>query len=192
MSEEEEEIYDYEYEERPEPEPEPGVAAAAEPEVAAAAAPAQSLYNLRELADSCHASILSQIESSKPGAMIDSVSGELKGNIKTVFREVKNGFSPDSSTTVQDKFGSLMENRDYRSAMAVFSDLIYLLVDTMAEAGVDVFGRVPGSTKAMQEMIRKCFHLQGIHSSSLTHKAACVFQSISKCGKKKCLGAWYT
>ena len=83
---------------------------------------------------------------------------EKKAGIQRVFDCVKEGFkrSPgDRAGSYRTKFQDLMKLQDYRYEMPVFTDLIISLVDTMAEADVEVFGNVKGITKVVQEMFRK-------------------------------------
>jgi hypothetical protein len=75
-----------------------------------------------------------------------------------VFDCIKTGFKRDRAMPpiiYGQRFGELMNNRGYREEMVVFTDLIILVVDTMAEANVELFGKVVGITRVVQEMFRK-------------------------------------
>jgi predicted SpoU family rRNA methylase len=71
--------------------------------------------------------------------------------VKTVLKREPGMFRVVYGTNFQD----LMKKEAYREEMVVFTDLIILVVDTMAEANVELFGNVVGITKVVQEMFRK-------------------------------------
>ena len=70
----------------------------------------------------------------------------------------QNGFKRDRAnppTIYGKKFQERLNKEDYRYEITAFTDLIMLLVDTMAEANVELFGNIERITKVVQEMFRK-------------------------------------
>jgi hypothetical protein len=88
--------------------------------------------------------------------LMENVFTEWKLRLHRLFTQVKTGFAPSyPPKTIHEKCTVLLTIKAYRLQMVVLADLMILIVDTMAESGVEVFGNVKGGTRILQEMFRK-------------------------------------
>jgi hypothetical protein len=110
----------------------------------------------------------------------------LKESIDKVFAQVQKAFGANEYKSVEGKFSKLLTVREYRESMAVFPDLMLITVDTMMEAGIEVFPNVDQSTRSiLQGMFHKygwylrvqvfpwfsqCFPIQSFSNSEKSNK----------------------
>ena len=115
-----------------------------------AAVPTVPVVNVRQAAIGFHRRIKESIEENVVSAYSEVEFEEAKASIAKVFECVKTGLKREPGmlrAKYCTKFIDLMKKEAYREEMVVFTDLIMLIVDTMAEADVELFGNVMGITK---------------------------------------------
>ena len=105
-----------------------------------------------------HRRIKESIEENVVSAYSEVEFEDKKASITKVFECVKTGLKREPGmlrVVYGTNFQDLIKKEAYREEMVVFTDLIILVVDTMAEANVELFGKVVGITRVVQEIFRK-------------------------------------
>ena len=84
--------------------------------------------------------------------------------IHKITEKVKKAFEANVSGTMCEKVVKLFQEKDYRSDLVKLTDLMLVLVDMAVEANVEMF-EVEGTTKVLQEILRKCISFGDIQYS---------------------------
>jgi hypothetical protein len=80
-------------------------------------------------------------------------------SVDTMFRSVEECFRNIEGRTIEENIPAremvekLFANQEYRAELGEFADFVIFIVDTIAEAEIEVF-EVPGCTKMLQQMLR--------------------------------------
>jgi hypothetical protein len=138
-------------------------------------APPSRPFNIPEASQVYYDRIQETIANNQLSPLSENQFDEWKGNIEGVFTQIKTGFGPNEYKSVDEFFSKLLKAREYRESMAVFPDLMLIMVDIMMEAGIDVFPTVNRGTRILQEMFRK--YAIAICESKYSHGSHNVFLS---------------
>jgi hypothetical protein len=97
--------------------------------------------------------VLETIVGSERRPFSSTLFASTMASVDAVFRCVEEGFNNiEDDIPPRDKVEKLVANQTYRQEVEEFSDFVIFIVDTFAEAEIEVFD-VPGCTKILQEML---------------------------------------
>lgn len=99
--------------------------------------------------------IQESIETSECKPKNDVQCAEIVAGAHLVMGETLRAFIKGDPVKPPDKMlTELLRVEKYRAELVTITDFIIMIVDTMAEADIEVFGK-EGSTRMLQEMLRK-------------------------------------
>jgi hypothetical protein len=111
--------------------------------------------NVVETSERFMTDIMETIRDNQVTPLKEEIFHVWKEKIENVFFQVKTWFGNNEYKGMVQKFTKLLSVREYRESMDVLPDLMLLMVDTMEEAGIEVFPNVSGGTRILQGMFRK-------------------------------------